>query len=58
MQNPTAPSPLNQMPPNDGIPGGPMPPSSFFAVSAFFFGLGFLLLAYMVLVGPNTPPFV
>jgi hypothetical protein len=27
-----APSPLGQMPPNDGLPGGPMPPG-FFPVS-------------------------
>jgi hypothetical protein len=27
-----APSPLGQMPPNDGMPGGPMPPG-FFPVS-------------------------
>ncbi|KAJ9581925.1 hypothetical protein L9F63_003745, partial [Diploptera punctata] len=24
-----APSPLGQMPPNDGLPGGPMPPGFF-----------------------------
>lgn len=28
-----APSPLGQMPPNDGMPGGPMPPG-FFPVSS------------------------
>ncbi|KAK3793759.1 hypothetical protein RRG08_043407 [Elysia crispata] len=27
--NAAAPSPLNQMPPQDGMPGGPMPPSFF-----------------------------
>lgn len=27
-----APSPIGQMPPNDGMPGGPMPPA-FFPVS-------------------------
>ena len=32
LQNPSAPSPLGQMPPNDGMPGGPMPPG-FFPVS-------------------------
>lgn len=31
-QNPNAPSPLGQMPPNDGMAGGPMPPG-FFPVS-------------------------
>ncbi|XP_046909874.1 sequence-specific single-stranded DNA-binding protein isoform X5 [Dermatophagoides farinae] len=30
--NPTAPSPLNQIP-NDGMPGGPMPPAGFFTNS-------------------------
>ncbi|XP_054718659.1 single-stranded DNA-binding protein 3-like [Uloborus diversus] len=28
--NPTAPSPLGQIPPNDGMPGGPMAPAGFF----------------------------
>jgi hypothetical protein len=28
--NPTAPSPLGQMPPNDGMPGGPLPPGAAF----------------------------
>ncbi|XP_075529087.1 single-stranded DNA-binding protein 3-like isoform X7 [Dermacentor variabilis] len=28
--NPSAPSPLGQMPPNEGMPGGPMPPGGFF----------------------------
>lgn len=32
-QNPTAPSPLGQIPPNDGMPGGPMAPAGFFPVS-------------------------
>lgn len=32
LQNPSAPSPLGQMPPNDGMPGGPMPPAGFFPV--------------------------
>lgn len=31
--NPTAPSPLNQMPPNEGMPGGPIPPAGFFTNS-------------------------
>ncbi|GFQ99640.1 uncharacterized protein TNCT_255471 [Trichonephila clavata] len=29
-KNPTAPSPLGQIPPNDGMPGGPMAPAGFF----------------------------
>lgn len=34
-QNAAAPSPLGQMPPQDGMPGGPMPggPAGFFPVS-------------------------
>lgn len=34
-QNAAAPSPLGQMPPQDGMPGGPMPggPGGFFPVS-------------------------
>ncbi|GFT30410.1 uncharacterized protein TNCV_2377021 [Trichonephila clavipes] len=30
VKNPTAPSPLGQIPPNDGMPGGPMAPAGFF----------------------------
>ena len=33
-----APSPLGQMPPNDGLPGGPMPPG-FFPVSTSLVGV-------------------
>lgn len=33
IQNSNAPSPLGQMPPSDGMPGGPMPPAGFFPVS-------------------------
>ena len=35
LQNAAAPSPLGQMPPQDGMPGGPMPggPGGFFPVS-------------------------
>ena len=35
LQNPAAQSPLGQMPPQDGMPGGPIPPG-FFPVSIFF----------------------
>ena len=34
-QNPSAPSPLGQMPPQDGMPGGPGMPPGFFPVSTY-----------------------
>lgn len=40
-----APSPIGQMPPNDGMPGGPMPPA-FFPVSVFTY----FISSYSVLI--------
>jgi hypothetical protein len=47
LQNAAAPSPLGQMTPQDGMPGGPMPPG-FFPVSTEKNASSLLVMAILI----------